>query len=359
MRTVILSTTDTQKIVQQVGLHTLMEEMIDRLETTFREYNDAELITPPRDGFSYQEPVIGLLEWMPVMRRGHSAAIKVVGYHPDNPAKNTLPTIVSTVSLYDTHTGHLIGLIDGTFLTALRTGAASAVASKVLASPESRTVGLIGAGAQAITQLHAISRVFEIDRVFVYDINTEVCGSFRRRARFMNLEIIPVDRSGLDMLVRTADILCTQTTVPIGEGPVFDDVGLLPGVHINAVGSDFPGKVEIPESQLRRSLVCPDFLPQAVKEGECQRLDPGAIGPTIVEIVKEPDRFAAYRSRPTVFDSTGWAQEDQVAAELLIGYAEELGLGVAVEIENIPDDPIDPYQLFHSTPSDSNGLPGG
>ena len=135
------------------------------MKTFDKNYN----IIPVRDGFEYKIPEIGLVEWMPILKSGKKAIIKVVGYHPTNPALRNLPTVLSTINAYDTTTGHLDWIADATFLTALRTGAASAIASKVLALPYSKTVGLIGCGAQALTQLHAISLIFDIETVMVYD----------------------------------------------------------------------------------------------------------------------------------------------------------------------------------------------
>jgi ornithine cyclodeaminase/alanine dehydrogenase-like protein (mu-crystallin family) len=149
METVILTVDDIRVIVQQVGLNGLMDEMIRRLEDAFACYDPQQTVIPARDGFSYTEPEMGLVEWMPVKGAGHQVTIKVVGYHPGNPSARSLPTILSTVSAYDTRTGHLFGLADGVFLTALRTGAASAVAARALAvrkQPGDRDDRVRGAG---------------------------------------------------------------------------------------------------------------------------------------------------------------------------------------------------------------------
>ena len=322
-----------------------MDEMINRLKMALESFNEAETDIPLRDGFQYTKPHVGLIEWMPIMQQGGSATVKMVGYHPTNPAVRNLPTIVSTISVYDTNTGHLIGLADATFLTALRTGAASAVASQLLASPDSQVVGLIGAGAQAMTQLHAISRVFNIKKVLVYDIDPLVSDSFLERTAFMGLNIAQVGKSSLDVLVKSSDIICTATSVDIGYGPVFEDTETKPWLHINAVGSDFPGKVEVPSSFLRRSFICPDFPAQAIKEGECQQLSADEIGPSLVELVQNKHQYAYANSTTSVFDSTGWAVEDQVAMALLLDYAEKLNLGTSIQIESISNDPRNPYQF--------------
>lgn len=357
MKTVILTSSDIRRIVQGVGVDRLMDEMISRLWNAFESYDPHDTSIPIRSGFSYTEPYPGLVEWMPVMKRGSQIAIKVVGYHPQNPQRHKLPTIVATISAYDPHTGHLTALSDATFITALRTGAASAVASTCLASSGSTSLGLIGAGAQAVTQLHALSRVFPLRKVLVYDIDPQVTLSFIERTAFMGLHVEPVNPGELLQMVRTVDILCTCTSVEVGAGPVFEEAGLRSWVHINAVGADFPGKFEVPYSVLRKSAVCPDFRAQAVVEGECQQLEANnqaeEIGPELPELVKNRSAYAGLRESMTVFDSTGWALEDQVALEMMLDFACELGVGEQLVIEHLPVDPQDPYEPIRISASRS------
>ena len=250
---------------------------------------------------------------------------------------------------FDVASGHLRAVIDGNFLTAIRTGAASAVASRVLARPEATILGLIGCGDQAVSQLHALSRVFPLQQP---GLRHRSCspGQFRKRAESLALAGIDIRPAPLDTVVATAEILCTATSVDIGCGPVFSDRLLRPDVHINAVGSDFPGKTELPQSLLARSLVCPDFHPQAVKEGECQQLDPEQIGPDFIALVQQAESFAEYRERCTVFDSTGWAIEDYVTVNLLLQYGRDLGCVTRVDLADLTQDPHNPYAGLTLTP---------
>ena len=343
--TILLTTRDLRQIVEKVGIHELMDEMIRRLERSLVDYDPQEFSTPARAGFTYREPETGLLEWMPTRESDGKATVNMVGYHPRNPQRVGVPTILSTVTCYDTKTGHLRGLADATLLTAIRTGAASAVATRVLANPRRGTLGLVGAGAQALTQLHAISRVLDVERVMLFDVDADVTATFVARAQVLGLQNVRFDASDPKAIMREADIVCTCTSNEIGAGPVVEDDETCDWIHVNAVGSDFPGKVELPVSLLRRSLVCPDFREQAEREGECQQLLPDEIGPGFVELVKGAKEFASHRNRPTVFDSTGWSLEDHLAIDMLLQYAEDLGLGTRVEIECIPTDPYNPYAL--------------
>jgi len=343
--TTVIARDHIATIVDAVGLDALMDEMIASLTVAIESFDASRTHVRARDGFHYQEPDIGLLEWMPVMHTAQSTTIKVVGYHPSNPTKRSLPTILSTISVFDTATGHMTGLADGTFLTALRTGAASAIASRVLARPTSRVLGLIGCGAQSITQLHAIVRTFPIDQVLIFDADEHNVDTFAQRAAEILPLSVDIKPATVESLMESSDIVCTSTSVGIGEGPLFDDLATKPWLHINAVGSDFPGKVELPLSLLRRSLVVPDVPEQAVKEGECQQLAHDEIGPALAEIVADPGRFVPAQEDLTVFDSTGWALGDQVAMQLLLRHATALDVGIELRLEDIGEDPLDPYHL--------------
>lgn len=344
-RTTIVARDHIARIVDAVGLDLLMDEMIAHLTVAIEDFDATRTHVRTRDGFHYREPDVGLLEWMPVMHTAQSTTIKVVGYHPSNPTKRSLPTILSTISVFDTATGHMTGLADGTFLTALRTGAASAIASRVLARPSSSVIGLLGCGAQSVTQLHALLRTFPIEQVLVADADDHNVDTFAARAAEILPPSVEVKPAPVELMLETSDIVCTSTSIGIGEGPLFADLETRPWLHINAVGSDFPGKVELPVALLRRSLVVPDVPEQAIKEGECQQLAADEIGPPLADVVADPERFYPAREQLTVFDSTGWALGDQVAMQLLLSHAARLKVGIEMNLEDIGEDPLDPYHL--------------
>lgn len=350
MKTIILSAEDIRTIIAQVGLDPLMDELISALAEACRDFDAERYTVPARDGFHYRTPGTGMIEWMPVMENGRKATIKMVAYHPDNPSLHRLPTILSSLLIFDTDTGHLGSIVDGTFLTAMRTGAASALASRILASPDSATLGLIGCGAQAITQLHALSRVFDIRTVVFFDSDRATLDTFSTRARRIGLAHVRFEKAEPERVAAEADILCTCTSVEIGGGPVIADRQLKDWIHINAVGSDFPGKFELPYTVLARGLVVPDFRAQAIAEGECQQLSEDQIGPDLVTIVAQESQYDSYRSRPTVFDSTGWSFEDHVAAAMLLGHARRIGIGAEIQLESISGDPKDPYGSLQGSP---------
>jgi ornithine cyclodeaminase/alanine dehydrogenase-like protein (mu-crystallin family) len=358
MKTILLSHLDLVHVVRRVGLDRLMDELVERLAMAWREYDPHDVEIPAREGFHYQEPATGLIEWMPLMKRGEVVLMKVVGYHPHSPLTRQLPTILSTFGLFDTSTGNLIAVMDGTFMTAIRTGAASAVASRVLAAPDSTTLGIIGCGAQSVTQLHALLRVFDITDVLTCDVEPMVTASFPARVAPVVHDGIEIRPAPVEEIVASSDILCTATSVAVGEGPVFDAAETRPWLHVNGVGSDLAGKTELPRSLLEKSLVCPDFPEQARVEGECQQLEPDEIGPELREVLRRPDAYAEWRTRRTVFDSTGWALEDHVILELVLEHARALSLGAEIQIASIGDDPRDPYEFLKDASAPSR-LPAG
>lgn len=344
METVVVAGKHIGALIDRLGVDHLMAAMIEELQQAFRDFNPKLQQVRTRDGFHYHVPALGLLEWMPCMHLGEQITVKMVAYHPDNPLQSNLPTILSTVHVYDPRTGHLRGLIDGTFLTALRTGAASCIASQILAKPDSRTVGIIGCGAQAVTQLHALSLRFDVETVLIQDINPAAEASFAARVQRFLAPTAEIRLASVEQIVPAVDILITATSQPPGEAPLFSAVETRPWLHINAVGSDFAGKVELPLSLLTKAVVCPDDRKQAMLEGECQRLTEDQIGPELWELMQSTGPADARQQQSlTVFDSTGWALEDQVAGNLLLRLAQQHNLGERIQLERITRDPLNPY----------------
>lgn len=343
---IIIDSNAVNQIIKKIGLNNVMDSLIEKLEEAIIGFTEDETEIPIRSGFSYNKPFLGLVEWMPVMKKGEEVLIKVVGYHPENPEIFKIPTILSTISSYDVHTGHLNYLVDGVLLTALRTGASSAVASKMMAKKDSKILGIIGCGAQSVPQIHAISRLFDIEEILIYDTDQLSVENLKDRIAPINLSISPKS-SSIAEIISKSDIVCTATSIAPEKGPLFEEYSVKPHLHINAVGADFPGKFELPKSLLKEANVCPDFLEQAVVEGECQQLESSDIGPSWIELIRDESLKHKYQTEISVFDSTGWALEDQVVAKLFADYAQELGLGTKMNIESYSSDEKNPYGSFN------------
>lgn len=342
METRILGAGDLATLLERVGRDALMDRMIEALRIRFAGH-DVDLVDArARAGFRYDKPELGLIEWMPTHEMGGPVVIKMVGYHPTNPTQRSLPSVIATSSMWDTETGHLLAISDSTLLTALRTGAASGLATDLMAIETPVTVGLIGLGAQAVTQLHAISRVRSVERVIGFDPSPEPAESFARRIEFLALPFEACRADALEAMASDVDVLVTCTSVDIGAGPVVGEFEPRPWLHVNAVGADFPGKLELPPKLLEAALVVPDTLEQCLAEGECQQVPTRQIGPELFELV-QAESTTAERAQVTVFDSTGWAVEDDVALRLVLELADQHDVGQLVQLESIPRDPYDPY----------------
>ena len=346
--TMVLTARDVAEVVARRGTARVLDELIERLRDALLTFDPRRVVSPARSGFRYDEPDFGLLEWMPVMETGRVVAVKTVGYHPRNPTRKGRPSVTATTSVYDTDTGRLAAVLDATLLTALRTGAASALATEILAVDGPVHIGIVGCGAQAVTQLHAVSRVRNVARITALDTDPAVAATFRRRVAFLDRPLTVVDAGGDLTLLADADVLCTCTSVDVGKGPVVRDGAHRPWLHVNAVGADFPGKQELPLALLERALVCPDLPEQCRVEGEAQWLDPEVIGPDLPTLVQHRQTYERHRDELTVFDSTGWALEDLVVAELFLDLARDLRIGRRIDLESMATDPHDPYALITS-----------
>ncbi|MGP3953443.1 ornithine cyclodeaminase family protein [Streptomyces sp. 7N604] len=343
VETLVLTQQHVAKLVSSGGRDRFMDLMIDRLRKAFVAARESNGTTPPREGFLRCPGETGVIEWMPHHQPGSSMTLKTVAYTPSNPAEFRLPTIIGSLTRYDDVTGRLLAVCDGILPTAIRTGAASAIASSLLALPGGRVLGLIGAGAQAVTQAHALSRVFPLERILVYDIDETHAASYADRVDFLGLEVRIASVAEIEA---NADIICTVTSVGVGEGPVLTGEHLQSHVHINAIGADLVGKFEVPKALLESAFVAPDHVAQALREGECQQLEPGDLGPDLMALCADPRAAEEFRDRITIFDSTGFALEDHVAFDVLLELAEEAGVGERVRLEHLPEDALNPYS-FH------------
>jgi alanine dehydrogenase len=216
-----------------------------------------------------------------------------------------------------------------TFLTAMRTGAAGALAARLLARQDSRVVGMIGAGVQARAQLLGLSRHFKIEQVMIYDTSQERARSLEEDCRaFLDCEYTicakPREACQCDILV---------TTTP-SRRPVVEDGWILPGTHINAIGADAGGKQELQSALTKRARIFVDDMVQAVHSGEVNvpitegLLLPEDICAQIGEVLagKRPGR--SNEQEITIFDSTGLAIQDVAAGFAVYEKAVQTGRGM-------------------------------
>ena len=264
-------------------------------------------------------------------QEGDALAIKVVSLFPNNPERG-LAFIQAAVLVLEPDTGRMLALLEGSSLTAIRTGAGSGAAIDILARPESKIVAIFGAGTQARTQLEAACSVRHIEQAWVFDTSLEKAQAFARE--MVGKQPIPADlqvATTPPQAIADADIICTATT---SNSPVFEDKDLKPGVHISAVGSFTPDMQEIPAATLARARVVVDSRIAALTEtGDLiQPIHSGIFGEDHIhaelgEIVLENKPGRTSPEQITVFKSVGVAVQDAVAAQLTLQNAQVLGLG--------------------------------
>ncbi|MHC4687148.1 MAG: ornithine cyclodeaminase family protein, partial [Planctomycetota bacterium] len=231
-----------------------MKDVLEVVEDVFRADARGETHMPPK---IYLNLPKGDFRAMPASIPG-AAGMKWVNVHPENP-KIGLPTVMATMIYNNPDTGLPLAIMEATTLTAYRTGASAGIASKYLAKKESETLGLVGAGQQAHTQLLAISEIFDLNAVKVFDLNKDRVEEFKSTFPEYNVKF-----HSLKETVK-ADIVSTVT--PVRE-PIVKSQWIQPGTHINAIGADAKGKQELEEDLLKRSKIIVDNLEQASHSGE-------------------------------------------------------------------------------------------
>jgi len=312
---------------------TAITDVVDAVEDAFGAYARGDVQMPAKSyidlpqyngDFRSMPAYLDAGEW-------DAAAIKWVNVHPDNEEKFGLPTVMGTIVYSDPETAFPLALIDGTTVTRLRTGAAAAVATRHLAHEDADSLGLVGAGTQAYTQLEAISTVRDIEEVIVADVDSEAVNEFRKAFE----DRFAVREGSIDEAA-ACDIVSTLT--PVRE-PIVESVG--PGTHVNAMGADAAGKHEISDDVLGEATLVIDDYEQCTHSGEINvpwsegLLDDGDIYAELGNIVAGEVAGRGEAGGPegvTVFDSTGLAIQDVAAAHVAYEHAERADAGTAFDL---------------------------
>ena len=314
-----------------------MPAAVEAMRTAFTALAEGRVQAPPRSLLTGDEGR-GTVLTMPAALAAPAApaaAVKIVSVFPENKRRG-LPTIHGAVIAVDPETGVPTALLEGGALTAIRTGAASGLATDLLARKDSRALAVFGSGVQARTQAEAVCCVRPIETLWI-------CNPSAGKAEKMAAQIgaaapFPADvrpvRSSREALA-AADIVCTATT---SLTPVFRDAELRPGTHINAVGSYRPHVREIPAATVRRSYVVVDRREAALEEaGDLIRpIEEGIITLDHIQCELGDLLLGADTGRPaderiTLFKSVGVAAQDAAAAQAVLTAARSRGLGANVD----------------------------
>ena len=265
--------------------------------------------------------------------------VKIVSVYPENINKN-LTSVPATMVLVDAETGVVNSLIDGTYLTRLRTGAISGLATDILSRKDSKILALFGTGGQAVTQLEAVLTVRKIEEVRVFDIFQDRAKEFAKKmsekfSKKFNVKIIAAESS--DKAIENADIITTVTT---SKKPVFDASKVKKNVHINGVGSYTPDMQEIPEDILvKANKIYVDTRDGAINESgdlitpiKKGLIKKEKINGELGEVINGQIKGRENDDEMTFFKTTGSAVLDLVAAQKIYEMAKTKGVGQMVDL---------------------------
>lgn len=318
METLVLTRREIESLVT-------MREAINAVEEAFRLYATSKALMPPKVYLTLEE---GDFRAMPSALMGY-AGVKWVNSHPKNPEKG-FPTVMAVYVLSDPSSGFPLAIMDATFLTSLRTGAASGVAMKFLARKNSRVFGFVGCGKQAIFQLLAVKELFKPEIVKAFDVSREAYENFENFCKKEGIEC------RFAQLNEVCDCEVLTTTTPSTK-PVVKNEWIKEGIHINAIGADAPGKQELEIEILKRAKIVVDDIEQALHGGEVNvAYSAGLIGreniyATLGEVVAGTKR-GREGNEITIFDSTGLAIQDLAVAKIVYHKAIREGVGRRIEL---------------------------
>ena len=336
-----IGTERLRALVARIGVGPFIEELAREIATDYRRWDEFE-----KSARHASHSPTGVIELMPTTD-GRLYSFKYVNGHPKNTARGLL-TVTAFGVLADVATGYPVLLSEMTFMTALRTAAVSALAATCMARASSRVMAVIGNGAQSEFQIIAFHRMAGIREVRLYDTDSEATAKLVRNLTRLQLPNLSMTRcNGTGEAVRGADIVTTVTADKC-NATILTPQMIEPGMHLNAVGGDCPGKTELHPDILRSAAarIVVEFEPQARIEGEIQQLGGAVRVNELTQVLRknQPGRMGDHEV--TIFDSVGFALSDFSALRYLLRLNGEYPDG-GQQIDLIPE-MEDPKDLFAS-----------
>ena len=339
METAVTRFVDVRNMVRwatTTGPESIIGGMIGYLRDDFRRWESFD-----KTARVASHTPLGVIELMPTSDL-ETYAFKYVNGHPSNPARG-FQTVTAFGVLADVHNGYPTLLAEMTLLTAFRTAATSAMVAQELARPDSTTMAMIGAGSQAEFQALGFRAALGIDRLRIWDTDPEALEKFVRNLAPLGFDIT-VATSAADA-VTGADIITTCTADKALATVLTSDL-VAPGVHINAIGGDCPGKTELEAAILARASVFVEYPPQTRVEGEIQQMASDFPVTELWRVIvgTEPGRTSA--EQITLFDSVGFAIEDFSALRYLRDSVADTDFFDEIDLVAAPENPKDLFGMI-------------
>ncbi len=335
--TTLLTPQDVARTVATLGLPECLRQLVEAIEADFRrwgEFDKSARVANHSQG--------GVIELMPTSDDRHYS-FKYVNGHPNN-GRLGLPTVMAFGVLADVATGVPILLSELTLTTAMRTAATSVMAARRLARSGARSMALIGNGAQSEFQALAFHHLLGVRELRLFDTDPAATAKLVRHLRAVPGLAVQVCRSTAEA-VRGADIVTTITADKTLATIITPDM-LEPGMHLNAVGGDCPGKTELHADVLRAAQVFVEYEPQTRIEGDLQQMPADFAVTEFWRVLAGLARGRSSDAQITVFDSVGFALEDFSALRWLNERALALGLGRPLSLIPQLADPKDLFSLL-------------
>jgi len=332
-----VSVDNMMRLVHHVGIEAFLADLAREIEADFARW---ELFDKtPRVG-SHSD--VGVIELMPTSD-GQLYGFKYVNGHPKN-MKEGLQTVTAFGVLSGVYSGYPILFSEMTILTALRTGAMSAVATKHLATPEAKTMAMIGNGAQSEFQCLAIKAVCGVDNIRLYDLDHAATEKCMKNLAGLGFQITPCTTP--EEAIEGADVI-TVATADKDMQTILTDNMVGAGVHINAIGGDCPGKTELHRDIVARSSVFVEYPPQTRIEGEIQQMPDDHPVTELWQVINGAQTGRQSASEVTLFDGVGFAIEDFSALRYVHQKIQDTPFYIDLDLVADPDDPRDLFGMIN------------
>ena len=335
-QTLFLTAQDMASMVHELGLASTLAGLADAIEQDYGRWQDFDKCARVAS-----HSTEGVIELMPIAD-AKTYAFKYVNGHPRN-TRIGLPTVMAFGVLADVDTGVPDLLCELTLTTALRTAAMSAVAARALARPDSSSMALIGNGAQSEFQALAFQQLLGIREIRLFDTDRAATAKLMHNLQPTGLRLLPC--ASIADAVRGVDIVTTVTADKTNATILTPEL-IEPGMHINGVGGDCPGKTELHPDVLRGAAVFVQYEPQTRIEGDLQHLPADFAVTELWRVLRHEAPGRSHEAQVTLFDSVGFALEDYSALRYMRDAAQRLGYGQWVSLIPELSNPKDLFSLI-------------